>query len=639
MRLIKKMALGILFMLFLVFTGTFFITMSNERDYFLKQLESNAQDTATSLGLSLSHAMMNKDTLSINSMVQAVFDRGYFSQIQVKDIKGNVIVSKKAPPLQDNFPDWFIRFLGLPFTEKTALVVNGWMQAGQVSVVSDPSYVYASIWLNAVELGKIYCVFAFLALLLAYIFIQILLRPLKRATTQALAISSYEFPIETNIPKTYELKQVTLAMNQMVHKIKSIFEEQVQQTELLRKEVYQDQLTELTNQRYFLQQLTSILENEDEFIPGYILYIVIDGLDKLNQQKGYQQGDELILRITRICKEFWTQPSVTSLSRINGSTFAVINQESDAEVFDNECRDFEQLLKQAISDVNLCVVHMGACGYFAQQSISNLLNMVDISVKKAREKGIFYCQKEHDTFKFPRLITGEEILDALTQKYMKLYAQGVTDGSHYLHKEILVRIQEDGKETLGAGLFMPLAEKEGLAYLIDLYVLQELIDTEADSDENLAVNISSDTILNLQHRETYLLKLKQSPIPLLERLYLEISESLVLSSFSEVQIFTKYAQELGVKVGVDRVGIHFSPMSYLRDLHLDYLKLHGSLIQDIDENESKQFFVYYFNEMAKTMGIKVIATQIEYEDQWKALQLVHITWGQGRYLEQVVPLI
>ncbi|WBV62462.1 EAL domain-containing protein [Legionella pneumophila 130b] len=83
------------------------------------------------------------------------------------------------------------------------------------------------------------------------------------------------------------------------------------------------------------------------------------------------------------------------------------------------------------------------------------------------------------------------------------------------------------------------------------------------------------------------------------------------------------------------MGIKFSPLHYLSDLNIDYLKLHGSLVTDIDENESKQFFIHYFNEMAKTMDIAVVATQVESEAQWQALQIVHIPWGQGRFLSSV----
>lgn len=638
MTLIKKMALGVLAMLFLVFIGTYLITMNNARNFFIQQIESNAQDTATSLGLSLSQALASEDLATMNSMVQAVFDRGYFSSIVIKDIKGSVIVSKNQLPQKNNIPLWFFDLIQWPAAAKSSLVMDGWKQAGVVLVTGDPGYAYSSLWANAVEMVKGYFIFAFVALLLVYGFIQFLLRPLKRVTAQALAISEHEFPIESNIPKTPELKQVTLAMNQMVIKIKSLFQEQLHQTESLRIQVYQDPLTGMSNRRYFLQQLSSILDNDDEFIPGHILMIVIDGLDVLNQKQGYQQGDKLVLTVARICKDFWQQCSVKTMARINGSTFALINNEQDPIIFDKLCKKFELILRDAISNVDLCAAHMGASSYFAHQSVSNLLSTVDLSIKKAREKGVFYCQNEHDKFKYPRLITEEDIKNALEHKTMNLYTQSVTNGKKIFHKELYVRIRDHEGEELGAGYFMPLAEKMALAHLIDLYVLDELTVKERAVKESFSLNVSEDTLLNKEFSKEYLQRLKNIPEAVLKNLALEVSESFVLSHFAEVKLFAKQAKKLGLMIGVDRVGVHFSPLHYLSDLHIDYLKLHGSLVQDIDENESKQFFIHYFNEMAKTLDIQVVATQVEQQAQWQALQTIHVPWGQGRYLAAVEQL-
>ena len=635
MTLTKKLAIGVLTMLFLVFIGTYLITLNNARNFFIQQIESNAQDTATSLGLSLSQSVATHDLATMNSMVQAVFDRGYFSLIEVQDIKGKVLVLKKQLPQQSDIPNWFLNLMQWPATDKSSLVMDGWIQAGKVSVISDPGYAYSSLWLNAKEMIKAYLLFALIALILIYSFIQFLLRPLKRVTAQALAISEHEFPIEHNIPKTPELKQVTLAMNKMVLKIQSLFKEQLQQTEALRIQVYQDPLTGMSNRRFFLQQLSSILDNEDEFIPGHIVMIVIDGLDELNQQKGYQQGDNLVLTVAQVCQKFWKQSTVSVMARINGSTFALINHERDPVIFDKECKEFEQILRQSISDIAICKAYMGATDYFTHQSISNLLTMVDLSVKKAHENGVFYCQKDLDSFKYPRSLTGEDLNNALEQKKMNLYAQAITNGKECLHKEIFVRMSDHEGGELGAGYFMPLAEKIGLAHLIDLYVLRELASKEAASQEGFALNVSDDTLLNNEYSQEFLQQIKNSPSAVLKNLSLEINESLVLSNFTEVKLFVKQAKQIGVKIGVDRVGIHFSPLNYLRDLHIDYLKLHGSLVQDIDENESKQFFIHYFNEMAKTMDIQVVATQIEHQAQWQALQDVHVLWGQGRFIAEV----
>nr|4U65_A Chain A, Two component histidine kinase, GGDEF domain protein/EAL domain protein [Legionella pneumophila subsp. pneumophila str. Philadelphia 1]4U65_B Chain B, Two component histidine kinase, GGDEF domain protein/EAL domain protein [Legionella pneumophila subsp. pneumophila str. Philadelphia 1]4U65_C Chain C, Two component histidine kinase, GGDEF domain protein/EAL domain protein [Legionella pneumophila subsp. pneumophila str. Philadelphia 1]4U65_D Chain D, Two component histidine kinase, GGD len=131
---------------------TYFITMNNARNFFIQQLESNAQDTATSLGLSLSQSLINHDVPTMDSMVKAVFDRGYFSSIKVQDIKGKVIILKKQLPQESDIPQWFVNLIKWPSTEKSSLIMDGWMQAGVVLVASDPSYVYASLWRNAVEM-------------------------------------------------------------------------------------------------------------------------------------------------------------------------------------------------------------------------------------------------------------------------------------------------------------------------------------------------------------------------------------------------------------------------------------------------------------------------------------------------------
>lgn len=639
MTLIKKMALGVLFLLFLIFVGTYLITMNNARNFFIQQIESNAQDTATSLGLSLSQSLTSHDKAAMRSMVDAVFDRGYFSFIQVNDMKGNILVSKKLTQQESAIPGWFLKLIQWPSTVKSSLVMDGWIQTGIVSVICDPDYAYASLWRNAVQMVKGYFIFALISLMFVYAFIQILLKPLKRVTAQAMAISRHEFPIETTIPNTPELKQVVLAMNQMVIKVRSLFDEQLAQTEALRTQVYQDPLTGLSNHRYFMQQLSSILNNEDEFRPGYVIMITIDGLNDLNQQQGHQKGDELILAVSQACKKFWIQNTVSTLARINGTTFVVINHERDPELFDKECKEFEQILKQTIDGFVPCTSYVGAAGYFAHQTVSNLLALADSSVQMTREKGVFYCQSDHDAFKYPRLITGDEIKQVLNNKSMHLYAQGITNGETFLHRELFVRLLHHDGNELGAGYFMPIAEKEGVAHLVDLYVLKELSALDLAANECFAANISEDTLMNKEHSNAYIQQLKKTPKAVLHNLALEINESIVLSHFTQVKQFAKQVQKLGVKVGVDRAGIHFSPLQYLSDLHLNYLKLHGSLIQGIDENESKQFFIHYFNEMAKTLDVQVVATQVELQVQWDALNLVHVSWGQGRYLSPVALLV
>lgn len=638
MTLTKRLAIGVLAFLLVIFFGTYIITVHNARNYFIKQLENNAQDTATSLGLSMSQSLRQKDLPTMLAMVEAIFDRGYFEFIEVRDNKGNLLISRRLPQTKSSAPQWFIHLIEWPSTIQTSLVMDGWRQVGRVLVSSDTTLAYEALWENAVKLFNWYVVFAVIALILVYLFIQTLLRPLKRVSRQAMAISDHKFPIETKIPSAPELKQVTLAMNQMVLKIKSLFEEQWQEAEELRKQVYQDSLTGLSNRAYFMQQLHSLLDNKDEFVPGYLVMVVLEGLEKYNHQYGYQKGDELLCSVANACKNFWQFSSTNTVARINGTTFAIIEQDSDAVHIEKKCKEFEQILGQLFSDVTHCEFHMAAASYFVHQTPSNLLSLLDTAVKHAKEKGVFYCKTTYEDFTYPRQLLSQDILDALEHKKILLYWQPVTDGKDILHYEIFVRLIMQNSDEVGAGYFIPIAERFEMAHLIDLYVLDELIPFLKKNMKNISLNLSKTTLTNKIFADNYLKKLAKIPAGLRKHINLEFQESFIIDSFTDIKWFMDEAKRLSVGIGMDRVGIHFSSMHYISDLHLDYVKLHGSLIQDIKEDESKQFFIHYFNKMAKTLEIDVVVTQVEHQSQWDALRLIHISWGQGRYLGSVEPL-
>ncbi len=77
MSLLRQLALIISALFLLVFAGTLVISVNNTRIYLMEQMQSHAQDTATSLALSLKPPIEQQDWPTVNSMVDAIFDRGY----------------------------------------------------------------------------------------------------------------------------------------------------------------------------------------------------------------------------------------------------------------------------------------------------------------------------------------------------------------------------------------------------------------------------------------------------------------------------------------------------------------------------------------------------------------------------------
>ena len=123
MTLSRQLYLLLTLLLFLVFVGTFAISLDNNRDYLAKQLASTAEDTATSLGLSVSTHLAEKDTATLQSMIDAVFDRGYYRWISLQETSGNTVHERSLPIVIDKVPPWFIGLFPLETPVAEAQVI------------------------------------------------------------------------------------------------------------------------------------------------------------------------------------------------------------------------------------------------------------------------------------------------------------------------------------------------------------------------------------------------------------------------------------------------------------------------------------------------------------------------------------
>jgi diguanylate cyclase (GGDEF)-like protein len=418
-------------------------------------------------------------------------------------------------------------------------------------------------------------------------------------------------------------------MNSMVKRVKGLFSEQIKQIEALRKEAYQDPLTGLANRQFFLQQLDALLQDEEEFIPGFVLIIGLDGLYELYKKGNKKEGDALTIAVAEICLSHWT----TLVFRITGNNFAVIVQNQDLESYQKTCDEFLLELQQLEQEHREVRILLGSTSYQLHQPKGAVLGELDKALADARTKttNIAYRGQESD---FEKLVI--DLLDlesALKEQKFILNAQPIVDNKNKLfHEEVLVRMQTEQNDEISAGYFMPYAEKLHKAHEIDLYVLAKAEETLVKSKKTLAFNLSTDTIMDPKNRDAYLEKLERLPLNIRKRIHVELSESLIIKHFSEAKSFIQALHKLHIKAGIDQFGLHFSSLYYLNELPIRYIKLHGSLIQDITNRQSKTFSPHYFYKITKSLGIEVIVTQVEKKDQWEALQGMSIRWGQGIYL-------
>ena len=113
MTLYRQLIIFTFLLFFVLFAGTWVAKLESTRSFLVDQLASHAQDTATSLALSMSPLVAAEDLAGVETMMNAIFDRGYYKEIIFSDIQGEVVSNRLASLNIDGVPNWFIQVLPL----------------------------------------------------------------------------------------------------------------------------------------------------------------------------------------------------------------------------------------------------------------------------------------------------------------------------------------------------------------------------------------------------------------------------------------------------------------------------------------------------------------------------------------------
>ncbi|WP_260291135.1 EAL domain-containing protein [Sedimenticola hydrogenitrophicus] len=649
MTLSKQLMALIAALLLLVFLGTFLISVHNTRDYLEKQLESHAQDAATSLGLSISPYLAERDLATITSMTDAIFDRGFYRSIRIEDMQGKPLVDRVLPVQLEGVPEWFIDALPLTTPEGTAALMDGWVQRGQVLVRSHPGYAYRQLWQNIAGMLRWFLVSAAIALLIGVLLLKRVLRPLKSVEGQADAICNREFPILEPLPRTPDIRRIVEAMNRMSAKVRQMLDELERLAAGFRRQAYQHPVTGLANKRFFMDLLVNQIDSTEEFSHGLLCLVQLKDFKRYNDERGYSAGDALLEAAARELEKVSKQWPRSQLAHLAGADFALLVE----ECADDQVVPLAEQLVAALAGLyatgkldNPDVGHVGIGWFDGRQSASELLAEADMALRSAQRQGA-------NGWHFSRLDATEVVRvrgaaewrefigEAVERDRIRLQYQPVVacGDRQLLHQEVLVRIPQDlenpdHSRLLTAGLFMPQVESLGMAVDIDKAVISRLLRQlrdSADEQTRYAVNLSLQSISTDGFVEWLSGQLAEHRDHA-SRLIFELPEYGVVSFIDRVTALLGLLAGYGAKLSIDHFGRSFSSLAYLRSLKVDYLKIDGSFMRSIEENSDNQFFVQALAEIAHGLEIVVIAEAVETESVWKILPSLHVDGAQGYFI-------
>ena len=641
MSLFKQLLIAICLFLVVAFSGSFMVSLESSRAQYVNQLRSHAQDAATALALSLTPNI--DDPAMVELMVSSIFDSGYYASIRVVDVATDkTLVERTGIPDAGSVPQWFVKLIGLEPAGGDAIVSRGWEQAARVEVVSHPMFALAKLWQSALGSLSWLLLCGAISAVLGALLLRRQLKPLDYMVRQSHAIARREFLSLPELPRTPELRRVVQAMNQMVEKLKALFEEQAERSEKLRVESYQDTLTGLANRRYFEMQLNARVSSSEQASSGYLLLLRVKDLAGLNQRLGGQRTDQLLKAVgEQLLRESARYPETQNLvTRIRGGEFAVLApglvREEAVQLAQNLEGALASLHATGATDV-ASVASIGLAPFVHGDSPQAVLQLGDQALAQAESQGEpGWACLEHSA----SVSVGDDhhawhtLLDAaLNNQRFELYFQPVVaaqDTQVVLHYKVLSRLLDEQGQTIPAGRFLPWLERFGWTSRLDRLMLEQVLKQMVEHEHALALNLSSATLADAQALNK-IFEILRSHSNLGPRLTLEIGEE-QLPEQAVLEQLTRRLRELGFSLSLQRFGGRFSMIGNLSRLGLAYLKIDGSYIRAIDQESDKRLFIEAIQRAAHSIDLPLIAERVETEGELAVIREMGLFGVQGQLI-------
>ncbi len=608
-------------------SGSLLINLNNARFSAEQQLNARAYDAATSLALSMSQ-VDGADTVQLQRLMDALFDRGFFAMIELQQVDGNVLMKRVDPTqLNSGAPAWLRQWLPLDLLVAETDVTQGWQRLGTLRVLSHAEFAYRDLWTMLRTELQWYGIVLIASLLVVLWMLRWLLRPLAEVERQAQAICNRQWPVQKTIPRTRELRQMVLAMNQMVQKLRTIFSEQAALTEQLRAESFSDSLSGLLNRRGFDQRLEHILQRSDGH-SGVLLLLQLQQLAELNQQQGRQAADDLIRNLGRQLG-FWLQGYHAAFAgRRSGSDFALYlpcTGMAQASALTEQL--FDQLSTTVLSRRQGLVFHLGGVVLQSEDDTPvQALSRADAALRQAQRQpaGGFRLYEGDDVRQ--EWSAGEwrsVLLQVLQNESLQLLFQPVigAGGRQLQQLEVFSRIDVQGQQ-ISAGRFWPMVEQHHLSAQFDAMIIRAVLrriqEQPLPAGVTCCINISPASVLDDAFQRQLQQWLSAAP-QAAAHLALEVPESALPGTESALLRLADVTQPYGVQLGVDQVGTGSMAFAYLQRLPLRYVRIDGSFNRGLAQAGDHRFFVQSMVQIARSLDLQVLAEGVEQTDDVAAL--------------------
>ena len=387
------------------------------------------------------------------------------------------------------------------------------------------------------------------------------------------------------------------------------------------------------------RKLTSYKRLSDNNERLTLLYIDIDGFNRVNGNFGHEAGDELLREIAKKMRSVLRSHEM--IAHLGSDEFAVLIPSKHARTSLGVAKRLKEAAdttyKLAQGNIDL-TVSIGMAKYSGLETLGDMLNHANQAMYHAKRKHdlVFYSEEINEELQ-EWLWIERSFKTALGNNEFEIYFQPIIDlaKEQAIKAEALLRWPHAERGMISPGIFIPIVVEMGCMPSLDAWVIDKAISLASQGDFQVSVNISSQSLARRGFTSVVETALTKHNYPA-HHLTLEVTER-VLAHPREVLETLQELSNLGTKIAIDDFGTGYSSLSYLHEYPIESLKIDREFTKKLLDDDKAKAIAEMVIGLSKRLTIHSVVEGVETEEQLNWAKLCRCDRVQGYLTGRPMP--
>lgn len=412
-------------------------------------------------------------------------------------------------------------------------------------------------------------------------------------------------------------------------------------------EASHDPLTGLINRREFTTRVeVALAASRTQGQQHAVCFMDLDRFKVVNDTGGHAAGDEFLKILASVLKSRIRQSD--SLARLGGDEFALLLEGCSMDRAQLIAADLLSTVKDFRFDFKgktfTVGISIGLAPVTGDANCGEVLSMADTACYLAKEQGrnrvcVYRVDNSDIVTRRREASWVTRINSALAEDRFVLYYQDYLalkpEDAERDHLEVLLRMIDEEGNLIPPGSFLPAAERYNLMPAIDRMVIKKvftayrwLVAERGGRPLTCAINLSGTSLNTSDLFEFIRQQAAEHALPP-GSICFEITETAAINNLRNAAEFVRHCKSIGMLFALDDFGTGASSFGYLKNLPVDYLKIDGSFVRNMEGDGVDRAMTETINRIGKIMGIRTVAEYAENDNIIRELRKIGVDYAQG----------